>query len=305
MASSSSVDKEKEHAESAGSGNDIENNAQMNEIAIAASEVGTAGRVPFTSLSQVDADLALARALQEQERAYLLLRMGSDGSEFNSSDSNSGRFEYEGDNHNVPADRDAEHDREDEEEEEEEEVEAGEGEEEQVREGGAVNEEQIDGALFDSDEAFARALQEKEDRDTTARLMALAGIHDLEGDFETDSNDSQDNMWQDVDPDNMSYEELIALGEAVGTESRGLSAQAIAALPGFTHVSDPKDGINSQEQCVVCRHEYEEGDAMLTLPCKHKYHSECIQQWLQINKVCPVCSAEVLTSGASDSQPRS
>jgi hypothetical protein len=66
MASSSSVDKEKEHAESAGSGNDIENNAQMNEIAIAASEVGTAGRVPFTSLSQVDADLALARALQEQ-----------------------------------------------------------------------------------------------------------------------------------------------------------------------------------------------------------------------------------------------
>jgi len=104
--------------------------------------------------------------------------MGSDGSEFNSSDSNSGRFEYEGDNHNVPADRDAEHDREDEEEEEEEEVEAGEGEEEQVREGGAVNEEQIDGALFDSDEAFARALQEKEDRDTTARLMALAGIHD-------------------------------------------------------------------------------------------------------------------------------
>lgn len=114
-----------------------------------------------------------------QERAYLLLRMGSDGSEFNSSDSNSGRFEYEGDHHNVQADGDVEHDREDEEEEEEEEeVEAGEGEEEQVRGGGAVHEEQIDGALFDSDEAFARALQEKEDRDTTARLMALAGIHD-------------------------------------------------------------------------------------------------------------------------------
>lgn len=34
----------------------------------------------------------------------------------------------------------------------------------------------------------------------------------------------------------------------MGTESRGLSAQAIAALPGFTHVSDPKDGITSQEQ---------------------------------------------------------
>ena len=45
-------------------------------------------------------------------------------------------------------------------------------------------------------------------------------------------------------------------------------------------------------RCVVCRHEYEEGDAMLTLPCKHNYHSECIQQWLRINKVSentPLC----------------
>ncbi len=33
------------------------------------------------------------------------------------------------------------------------------------------------------------------------------------------------------DPDTMSYEELSALGEAVGTVSRGISAHDIALLP--------------------------------------------------------------------------
>ncbi|KAL6004554.1 hypothetical protein ACLOJK_005109 [Asimina triloba] len=35
----------------------------------------------------------------------------------------------------------------------------------------------------------------------------------------------------DVDPDNMTYEELQTLGEAIGTESRGLSEELISYLP--------------------------------------------------------------------------
>ncbi|BBN12318.1 hypothetical protein MPTK1_5g19100 [Marchantia polymorpha subsp. ruderalis] len=33
-------------------------------------------------------------------------------------------------------------------------------------------------------------------------------------------------------------------------------------------------------RCVICRLEYEEDDVMSTLPCKHLYHSDCMQQWL-------------------------
>lgn len=36
--------------------------------------------------------------------------------------------------------------------------------------------EDVDGTLYDDDEAYARALQDKEDRETTA-MLALAGIH--------------------------------------------------------------------------------------------------------------------------------
>lgn len=37
-----------------------------------------------------------------------------------------------------------------------------------------------DPTVFSSDEAYARALQDAEDRDMAARLMALAGINDRE-----------------------------------------------------------------------------------------------------------------------------
>ncbi|KAL4359930.1 hypothetical protein AHAS_Ahas08G0126600 [Arachis hypogaea] len=45
-------------------------------------------------------------------------------------------------------------------------------------------------------------------------------------------SDGSQVIWQDdIDPDNMTYEELLDLGEAVGTQSRGLSQELIDTLP--------------------------------------------------------------------------
>jgi E3 ubiquitin-protein ligase BIG BROTHER-like protein len=85
------------------------------------------------------------------------------------------------------------------------------------------------------------------------------------------------------------------LGEVVGTESRGVSADTLASLPSVTYQAQDKQDSN-MEQCVICRVEFEQGESLIALPCKHSYHSECINQWLQLNKVCPMCSAEVPTS---------
>lgn len=114
-----------------------------------------------------------------QERAYFLLQMGHGGGDYDDSD----RFFYEGSHFDIPGDdeeyRDEEEQEEEEEDEEVEEAEEGTDDpEEPGIEGRSGGDEQLDGANFDSDEAYARALQDKEDRDTTAHLMALAGIHD-------------------------------------------------------------------------------------------------------------------------------
>jgi hypothetical protein len=44
--------------------------------------------------------------------------------------------------------------------------------------------------------------------------------------------------------------------------------------------------------------DFEEGEQVKKLRCSHLYHSDCIAQWLGINKVCPVCNTEVVNAGA-------
>ncbi|XP_057525602.1 E3 ubiquitin ligase BIG BROTHER-related-like [Amaranthus tricolor] len=274
-------------------------------------------RTPFANLSQADADLALARTLQEQERAYMMLSMNGGGTGF-------GRWETGiyihddedddfGDSHeheSIEDDEDEEDGEEDEDEEEENEDNAENYEDENADEDAfdvhahddlgdsdTYNVE-LDPSSFPDDEAYARALQDAEEREMAARLLAMAGITEREiVDMGDHGGHSQD-TWEEVDPDELSYEELIALGEIVGTESRGLSADTIASLPS-TNYKSLKTQDSETDSCVICRLDFEDGDPLTTLPCKHAYHSDCINNWLQINKACPICSAEVSTSGNS------
>lgn len=49
-----------------------------------------------------------------------------------------------------------------------------------------------------------------------------------------------------------------------------------------------------EEQCAVCRMEFEVGEDVRLLPCSHFYHPACISQWLHFQKVrSPACNCPV------------
>ncbi|KAL5682308.1 hypothetical protein ACJX0J_008693, partial [Zea mays] len=64
---------------------------------------------------------------------------------------------------------------------------------------------------------------------------------------------------------------------------KGLAVDTIASLPSFFYRAQDKQDAN-MEQCVICRVEFDEGKSLVALPCEHPYHSECINQWPQLNK---------------------
>ncbi|ETW00971.1 hypothetical protein H310_06615, partial [Aphanomyces invadans] len=72
--------------------------------------------------------------------------------------------------------------------------------------------------------------------------------------------------------------------------TRGASMRLIAQLP--TRVFDESSG-KADVECLVCRYDFATGDEIRTLPCFHTYHSNCIDPWLRMNKVCPVCQVSI------------
>ncbi|XP_057530712.1 E3 ubiquitin-protein ligase MPSR1-like [Amaranthus tricolor] len=61
------------------------------------------------------------------------------------------------------------------------------------------------------------------------------------------------------------------------------SKSAIEAIPSV----EIKDG--EQGECVICLEECEIGGVVKEMPCKHRFHSGCIEKWLALHGSCPVC----------------
>ncbi|KAH8692949.1 hypothetical protein BGW36DRAFT_303132 [Talaromyces proteolyticus] len=58
--------------------------------------------------------------------------------------------------------------------------------------------------------------------------------------------------------------------------------------------------IGRQVECVVCLEEYVDGQSqVMSLPCGHEFHAECITPWLTTRRrTCPICKGDVVRSMA-------
>ncbi|XP_022137196.1 uncharacterized protein LOC111008721 isoform X2 [Momordica charantia] len=105
-----------------------------------------------------------------------------------------------------------------------------------------------------------------------------------------------------LDVDNMSYEELLELGERIGHVSTGLKedeiGKCIRKMKPFI-VNELASHLLSQvdRKCSICQEDYEVDDEMGKLECGHSYHIHCIKQWLAQKNMCPVCKTAVVGRG--------
>jgi len=71
------------------------------------------------------------------------------------------------------------------------------------------------------------------------------------------------------------------------------SMRAISELP--THIVAEGDEVSS---CAVCLEDFRPGDEQKTLPCFHRFHTPCVDHWLQLQGSCPVCRQQALSGAA-------
>lgn len=73
---------------------------------------------------------------------------------------------------------------------------------------------------------------------------------------------------------------------------RGVSLATLAALP--RQVIDDEFQVRHGEQdCPICLDETEKGQRVISLPCGHYYHENCLKVWFMGHNTCPACRASI------------
>ena len=58
--------------------------------------------------------------------------------------------------------------------------------------------------------------------------------------------------------------------------------------------AEGKDQNDCDVKCLVCQFQYEAKESLRILPCKHAFHTECVDQWLMTKDFCPYCRQAII-----------
>ena len=83
----------------------------------------------------------------------------------------------------------------------------------------------------------------------------------------------------------------LALRESMETYKPNVTPASKSAISNLERYELTEDLLKAAQDpmCVICSEEFKVGDKVLSLPCKHLFHVECCEKWLEINNTCCVC----------------
>ncbi|CAA7029499.1 unnamed protein product [Microthlaspi erraticum] len=90
-----------------------------------------------------------------------------------------------------------------------------------------------------------------------------------------------------LDVDNMSYEQLVELGDRIGYVNTGLKECEIHRC--LRKINPSVSHTLADRKCSICQDEYERDGQVGKLDCGHSFHVQCVKQWLSRKNACPVC----------------
>ncbi|KAI9020889.1 hypothetical protein CLU79DRAFT_754249, partial [Phycomyces nitens] len=122
------------------------------------------------------------------------------------------------------------------------------------------------------------------------RLLHLYGLDGLnQGATETEIQDMITLRFRTSEEFSDTNQEKIAKKRRwfsrLGFGQRKQKQETEAVYEGIT--LDQEDAL-----CAVCLAEYEPNDLICKLWCGHHFHKDCVQQWLKLNRKCPMCKQD-------------
>ena len=76
--------------------------------------------------------------------------------------------------------------------------------------------------------------------------------------------------------------------------SRINNTREISNVSDYISHREIEEDINiSVELCSICIESYMPREKTIILPCNHKFHSNCIKDWLETELTCPMCRKSI------------
>ena len=90
------------------------------------------------------------------------------------------------------------------------------------------------------------------------------------------------------DPSDMTYDELLSLGDSMGSVAVFVHPSTRSRLTTITIETATHD------PCAICCEVLDVKEEATVLPCGHSFHSPCVGQWMDGHNLCPMCKAEIV-----------
>merc|ERR1719217_246908 len=60
-----------------------------------------------------------------------------------------------------------------------------------------------------------------------------------------------------------------------------------------------------EQQCSICLEDFQSGELLTELPCRHFFHVECVAKWFQRSTRCPLCRCGCQVAASEDASETS
>ena len=97
-------------------------------------------------------------------------------------------------------------------------------------------------------------------------------------------------IWFDDDPENATQPRQAQPRNLRNPLARGVNDKAQKARLSFSKLESTAASQDNDDICVVCWSLYEAGQLVAELRCTHRYHVDCLVDWLDHSARCCVCS---------------
>lgn len=95
---------------------------------------------------------------------------------------------------------------------------------------------------------------------------------------------------------------LIQQIEVDGPRQQPAPTDAVQSLPTCVLCEEDVARLPAEHKtCTICMEDFADGDELRMLPCFHRFHKGCVDEWLRRSGTCPTCKHRVDEDGADTS----